>query len=377
MSSFKEKTTVVIAGAGPSGTMAAIQLLKRDIKDVIIVDRVKLPRQKPCAGGISPATVKFLKKIDMESILKDCSSAVDMGTLRFVGPDGSDNIFSSNLKAQVINRKDFDTVLLNLAIEMGAKFISGFTLRELIKNNEGVITGIKDGDKIIESAVTIIATGGHNKDMRKNHFPDKRPLKKMASRIGWWKDFDLIDGHLEMIFDKELLPHYGWVFPESNGIVNIGLCIYEENLNGKTITEVFNNFLDKYYGDRLKNAQLVGKILSYPINTDSSIKGVAAPGLLLCGEAGRMCNPATAEGISFALESGYLAAQTIKDALKEGSIDQKKLMQYEKKCKKAFNMRLRGSAVFSYLVTTRFFTALISLGSNPIIKKIVNRVIPA
>jgi geranylgeranyl reductase family protein len=377
MTSINKKATVVIAGAGPSGSMAAIELLKRKINNVVIVDRVKLPRQKPCAGGISPATVKFLKKINMKSLLQECKTAVDMGTLRFVGPDGSDNIFSGGLKAQVINRKDFDTVLLQKAIDMGAEFISDFTLRELIKDDKGTVTGIKDGNKIIHSDVTIVATGGHNKAMRENDFPDKRPLKRMVSRIGWWKNFDLEDGHLEMIFDKELLPHYGWVFPEKDNIVNIGLCIYEDNLNGKTITEIFDNFLDKYYKDRLKNAELIGKILSYPINTDSSVTDVAAPGLLLCGEAGRMCNPATAEGISFALESGYLAAESIAEALKDGEIDQKKLMVYEKKCKKAFNLRLRGSAVFSYLVTTRFFTALISLGSNRLVKKVVDRIIPA
>jgi len=371
------KTRVLIAGAGPSGSMAAYILAKQGFYDFIIIDRTNLPRQKPCAGGIAPATVRFLRQIGLENLIAGLEPSATMQTLRLVGPDGSDNLFSSNLKARTINRKIFDTALLGIARESGAHFVPDFPVKDLITDGTGRVCGVTDGKRSIESEVVVMATGGHNKKMREKYFPDTRPLRRMVSRIGWWKNFDLPEGQLEMIFDEEIRPHYGWVFPEGDGMVNIGLCVYEDVIKNKNVADVFNGFLDKYYKERIKKAVQVGRLLSYPINTDRSVKGIAGNGMLLCGEAGRLCSPATAEGISFALESGYLAAGSIIDAYSQGPLNEKVLYGYEKKCRKAFNLRLRSSAFFSAIVKTRLFPGLIALGSNPVIKRIVNRMIPA
>jgi len=43
----------IIVGAGPSGTAAAYHLAKRG-RSVLLIERAKLPRYKPCGGGVSP-----------------------------------------------------------------------------------------------------------------------------------------------------------------------------------------------------------------------------------------------------------------------------------------------------------------------------------
>ncbi len=370
------KTKVLIIGAGPSGAMAAYRLMELGFKDFIIVDREKFPRIKPCAGGISPAAEKFMNKIGIAHLLTELKPSASMKSLRFVGPKGQDSIVESKMKALAIPRRVFDKALLELSLSRGAKFIKEFNVIDLLTDSTGKITGATNGKKNIESDVTIIANGGHNSEMRNKFFPDKRKLRLMQSRIGWWKNFDNPEGRLEMIFDKELLPHYGWVFPEGDGVVNIGICVYQDKLKGKTITETFDNFIEKYYKDKLASSVEIGRTLSFPINVASSVKGVAGNGILLCGEAGRMCNPATAEGISFAMESGYIAAETIVSAYENGNLDADKLYLYEKKCRKAFNKRLMSSYIASKVIDSFLFNLLIKLGSLKSVNKLINAILP-
>jgi menaquinone-9 beta-reductase len=296
--------------------------------------------------------------------------------MRFVGPGGQDIIMSSNVKALTINRRIFDAALLEKARELGAKFIPGFTVRELILDGDGRVAGARDGDRAIEAEVTILANGGRNREFRERYFADRRPLRQIMSRIGWWKNFDLEEGTMEMVFDRDLLPHYGWVFPEGDGVVNIGVCLYEDKLRGKNVVDVFDAFLDKYYARRLQRAEQIGRSYSFVINSAGSVKDVYAKGMLYAGEAGRLCNPATAEGISYAMESGVLAADAVMGAYAAGRgerPDEKSLERYESMCRKAFNFRLMRASLFRNLIDSPAFNLMISLSTAKWSRMIMDR----
>jgi geranylgeranyl reductase family protein len=371
------KTKVLIIGAGPSGSMAAYRLASRGFRDFLVVDRSNFPRMKPCAGGISPASHRFLKSMGLDRLLSELKPSARMRRLRVIGPLGQDIIVTSSLKAMTINRRIFDAALLDGARELGATFMPRFTVRSLLRDAEGRIIGASDGSAQIESEVTILATGGHSKTFRDHYLTDRRPLRPIYSRIGWWRDFDFQEDTMEMVFDREFLPHYGWVFPEGDGVVNIGVCLYEDKLKGRNVARVFDDFLEKYYAKRLERAAQIGKSLSYVINTSSSVRNVYANRMLCAGEAGRMCNPASAEGISYAMESGVLAADACLRAYERGSggrPDEKSLENYEAMCRKAFNFRLRRAAVFSRLVDSPLLNPMISISMSMFAQRIVSMI---
>ena len=54
--------------------------------------------------------------------------------------------------------------------------------------------------------------------------------------------------HVEMLFDRALLPLYGWLFPEGNGRVNIGIA-YEDPKGKKNARDLFRSFLDRNFAD--------------------------------------------------------------------------------------------------------------------------------
>jgi len=70
-------------------------------------------------------------------------------------------------------------------------------------------------------------------------------------------------------------------------------------------------FLEKFYGRRLAGSRQIGGLKSHPISTTLGIQHLAEPGVLLAGEANRLTNVATGEGISYAMASGRLAARAI------------------------------------------------------------------
>ncbi len=367
-------TKVLVIGAGPAGSTAAIRLAERGYEDVLMLDACRFPRQKPCAGGLSPEAFAFLKRSGLSGVVEAIRPAADMHTVVLTGPNGRRYDFTSTVKARVINRTVFDDSLRTESERRGARFVPRFAVRDLLTDAAGAVTGATDGTAAISADAVIVATGGHNRGFMEKYSPDRRPLRPMVSRIGWWEGFDIPAGYMEMVFDRGLSPHYGWVFPESDGRVNIGICCRGDRLGGSTVEKAFDSFLEKYYADRLAKAKRAGSVYNYPINVSSRVGRLSAPGVLFCGEAGRLCNPATAEGISYAMESGYLAAETLADAFDAGvSPRDRALKEYDRRCKKAFGFRLMRAKLLTGMAYPPVFNAMLSIATGRRVSRILDR----
>ena len=57
------RKTAVIIGAGPGGGAAAIRLLQRGIRDVVLVDKDRFPREKTCGSALSPNGLKLVQSL--------------------------------------------------------------------------------------------------------------------------------------------------------------------------------------------------------------------------------------------------------------------------------------------------------------------------
>src|SRR5690606_16616408 len=61
------ESDVVILGAGPAGTAAAVHLGALGVRSVALVDRHDFPRDKTCGSGVSPKGIKVLKELGVWS----------------------------------------------------------------------------------------------------------------------------------------------------------------------------------------------------------------------------------------------------------------------------------------------------------------------
>jgi flavin-dependent dehydrogenase len=73
-------------------------------------------------------------------------------------------------------------------------------------------------------------------------------------------------------------------------------------------------------------------------------------GVLLVGDAARVNEPVTGEGIYFALKSGVFAAKTVDEGFQMSDFSAARLRSYERNCRSAFRARRAINALIRWLI---------------------------
>lgn len=356
---------VAIIGAGPAGTAAAAHLGTLGVRNVVLVDRHDFPRDKTCGSGISPRGIQTLKQLGIWDDVKD--QAYPISGIRLVTPGDFESWQSAGevAEAVVCKRKILDNTLLERAKERGTTFLSHFDARETIEEH-GRVVGFraKDGREV-RAKYVLVAGGSH---CRVGLADPDRPRRTIQAIMGWWDDVEFRPHHVEMIFDRMIEPYYGWLFPESETRVNIGIT-YEDPPDGKkNARELFQRFLDKHYAHRLSNATQVGGWKGHPVVWSYAIDSLTAPGRIVIGESGLMTHPATAEGIYQAMKSGMLGAEAAADILAGRATEEEAFQAYERNCKKAFQISFWAGGAFRQLVKTDALDWMVKLTDQPLVQ---------
>lgn len=302
------ETEILIVGAGPSGAAAAVKLRQLGIRDVLLVDRDRFPRNKTCGSGLSPAALHAAEALGIGPEVRKRANPVL--TVRFVTPAGEVLQVPANSAAVILLRKEFDALLVERARALGVRFRGGWRAMEAIEEG-GRVVGVRglEGEEI-RARWTLFADGAHSL-----FSTDDRERRHIDTLMGWWEGPAFEPGRLDMVFDAELSPLYGWLFPETATRVNIGICIDAQDEYGRKtprdLRAVFRRFLERHYGEELRTARQIGGLKGHPIVHTTWIANVSRPGALVIGEAARLTHNGTGEGISQAMESGIFAAEAL------------------------------------------------------------------
>ena len=94
---------VIVVGAGPAGSTAAKNLAEKGIK-VLLLDKAKFPRDKPCGGGLPTRVKKRFPYI--EPFIDSVSYGTTMysSSLRY-----KCDLLREKPFVDMVLRKDFDT----------------------------------------------------------------------------------------------------------------------------------------------------------------------------------------------------------------------------------------------------------------------------
>ena len=143
---------VVIIGAGPSGSNAAISYkkLNPDLK-VALVDKAIFPRDKSCGDAFGPGVISALKRFGNEHILEDEPEVVS--TTLF----GPKNIGIQNYIPEVKNKEDsivyviprldLDNRILNLAKKDKVETFEGYRYNKFLNNEDSISVEIESKEK--------------------------------------------------------------------------------------------------------------------------------------------------------------------------------------------------------------------------------------
>lgn len=365
------QASVVIVGAGPAGTAAAAHLGQLGVKGVVLVDKHDFPRDKTCGSGVSPKGIAVLRELGVWGEIEP--HAYRITGIRLVTPGGRESYQSAGdaVEAVVCQRRVLDHLILKRALAAGVDFVPHFVADDLIHEG-GRVAGVraKDGREV-RAKVTVIAGGTHCRLV-----PERRPRKLIQAIMGWWEGVPFRSGHVEMIFDPELAPYYGWLFPEGEDRVNIGIT-YEDPKNERNARDVFSRFLERHYGARLRAATQIGGWKGHPIAYSYRIEKLTSPGRIVIGESGLLTHPATAEGIYQGMRSGMLAAEALRDIVSDGAGEVAAFAAYERRVREAFQLSFLGGGIFRALVKTPLLDWAVKAGEQPLVQSAAAKVMAA
>ncbi len=113
------------------------------------------------------------------------------------------------------------------------------------------------------------------------------------------------------------MPGYGWIFGMGDGTANVGFGLLDTRRgSGADHRETLRRWLDTFPAeDQLGEEHAVTPMRGAGLPMALHRQPAYSRGLLLAGDAAGTVNPFNGEGISYAMETGRMAAETAVDAL--------------------------------------------------------------
>ncbi len=366
------RATVAILGAGPAGAACAAHLGQLGVQDVVLVDRHDFPRDKTCGSGLSPKGIQTLKDLGVWHEIEPLSYPIN--GIRLVTPGGLESWQSAGTKAEAVvcERRVLDHKILQRAIARGTEFIPGWNATGVLEKG-GRVEGLRAADGAeIRARFVVIAGGAHCRI----GLPENRPRQTIQAIMGWWEGVSFRPNHVEMVFDKMLSPYYGWLFPESDTRVNIGIT-YEDSADAPkhNARELFQAFLAKHYRARLADAKEIKSWKGHPVVWNYTPEKLTRPGALVVGESGLMTHPATAEGIYQAMRSGMLAAEAISDITNRSFDEATAFAGYEAACRKTFRASFLAGGAFRRVMRTSALDWVVRAGQTPAVQSVTAKLL--
>jgi geranylgeranyl reductase family protein len=302
---------LLVVGAGPSGAAAATVAARHGHR-VTVVDRARFPRDKTCGDGLTTRALHLLEGLGVT--LDTLASVRPVHETVIVGPDGARVRLphpTHGLHAAVVPRRELDARLVDLARDAGATVREGWELDELSLGTTAATARSASGEVL--RARWVIGADGHWSKVRAAAGFTPAPRHAEWGAFRQYVSGTDVDA-LWVLFERDLLPGYAWIFPLPDGRANLGFgMLRSDAVKGRALARTWRDLLDRpSIRDVLgPHARLEGPARAWPIPVHYSPLRLAARGALLVGDAASVDDPMTGEGIAQSIETGMLAAESI------------------------------------------------------------------
>ena len=319
-----ESCDVLIVGGGPAGASCAWALQRAGL-DVVVLDQAQFPRDKVCAGWITPPVLTTLE-IDPQDYGRDRVLQPITGfRIGLMGRPPADIRYPKTV-SYGIRRCEFDDYLLRRS---GARLFTGEPVRSLRR---------EAGTWLVDDRFRtpmLVGAGGHTCPVARalGAHPGGEPAVA-AQEIEFLLPENgaatcAVQGEQPELYFCKDLAGYGWCFRKGD-YLNIGLGRDDREGLAPQV-EDFLTFLCRERGVTRPPGRLRGHAyLLY----GRGRRNLLADGALLVGDAAGMAYPQSGEGIRPAVESGLLAAWTIIEA--KGDYRARQLAPYPSRLRKRF-----------------------------------------
>jgi geranylgeranyl reductase family protein len=292
---------VVIVGAGPAGSAAAMSALRtRPGARVLLLDRSDFPRDKACGDGIAPQALDELARLGAAQVLAD---RVPVHRLRISAPDGTVAARRLPRPDYVVPRELFDARLVEAAVAAGA-VLERRTVRRLEVRADHVLL---DGGL---AARVVVGADGANGVVRRQLGLGRQPARATAVAVRGYADAPPGEPEQVILLSERDWPAYAWSFATGDGRANVGFGMLLPSLKGRP--EGGRRALHDGLAELLPGVR-AERLVSHHLPLSSARPRQPRGRVLLAGDALSLINPLTGEGIYYALLSGRLAGAAATD----------------------------------------------------------------
>jgi flavin-dependent dehydrogenase len=320
---------VLIIGGGPAGSTLAYSLRGSGLR-IGILDKMTFPRQKVCAGWVTPEVMRLLN-IDLDDYASGrVLQKISGFRISQIGQPQVESNYPDGPVSYGIRRIEFDDYLLQ---RCGAELLLGEPFADMVRSEDGWLVNGHISARLVVGAgghfcpvaraigakgVSEVAVAAQEVEFRMT------PEQKSACTIR--EDIP------ELFFTPDLAG-YGWIFRKGD-FLNIGL--------GREDKSRLSGHVQRFCDYLTRQHKLPGEIhdkfnghayLLYP----HAVRHMIADNVLLIGDAAGLAYPQSGEGIRPAVESAILAGDVIRECA--GDYSKNRLQAYNDLIVKRFGER--------------------------------------
>jgi len=328
----------VVVGAGPAGSATAAHLARAGL-DVLLVDRSRFPRDKPCSEYLSPGATPLLERLGVAEEVERSAHAKLAG-MKVVSPGGT--VMCGRFAAThpypsprpysyALPRTTLDGILVRAAARAGATVREGVAIEDVsrdVRAVSGVVARTERGMReTVRARVVIGADGLRSVVARRLGLRRTSPPRRIAF-TAHVADVAGVDGMGELHVGRS---GYVGMGPIGGGVTTVALVVPLARVRpgrwgrgrgrGRDYRTAWFAELERFPGlrGRFDPRRLVREVLvTGPFAQWSRASVADGGGALLVGDAADFFDPFTGQGIYSALRGAELAADTVAAALRHG-----------------------------------------------------------
>jgi flavin-dependent dehydrogenase len=317
---------VLVVGGGPAGSSVATFLARAGV-DVLVVDRARFPRPKPCAEYLSPQASRLLEAMGaLENVEK--SGAAQLSGISVRAPSGDvikgDFVASHGFRGfrdrgLSVRREVLDAILVDCARAAGARVSEGVRVTDVVRDATHRVAGVRtltDGTAgEIRARLVIAADGLRSVIAHRLELAHALRWPRRLALVTHYTGVAEIGEHGEMHVERD---GYVGIADVGHGVTTVALVV--PAARAREFSEDRAAFLDRWLlarphlAPRFARAERVSPVVATGPFA-SHARRAWSPGAALVGDAADFFDPFTGEGIYAAMRGGEMLAQSVCESL--------------------------------------------------------------